>query len=117
MTNQDLAKFYNISAQAVGRWSVEKRKQKTVQALSGAEQPICDIIAEISKLVFIFNCKWLHGIKQEKCMDIAVNDRWLTVTGTEFWLNVRLDDSDVVKQLHAIKTKLEELVYGVQAIA
>lgn len=116
MTRQDLAEFYNISTQAVGRWSKERKHRKRVQALANAEQPIVDLIADISKLVFIFNCKWLHGIKQEKCMDIAVNDRWLTVTGTEFWLNIRLDDSDVVKQLHVIKTKLEELVYGVSTI-
>lgn len=112
MTNQDLAKFYNISAQAVGRWSVEKRKQKTVQALSGAEQPIVDLIADISKLVFIFNCKWLHGDVQVKTQRIELDHNYIMVDGTEFWDSVSMHDSELLYRLQLIKTKLEELVYG-----
>lgn len=112
MTNQDLAKFYNISAQAVGRWSAEKRKQKTVQALSGAEQPIVDLIADISKLVFIFNCKWLHGEKQVKMQSVEVDHHYVYVNGTEFWKLAKVNDVDFADQLQSIKTKLEELVYG-----
>jgi len=112
MTNQDLAKFYNISAQAVGRWSVEKRKQKTVQALANAEQPVVDLIAYISKLVFIFNCKWLHGEKQVKCQRVDIDHDYIMIDGTEFWKSLYLHNTDAVQQLQSIKTKLEELVYG-----
>lgn len=114
MTNQDLAKFYVISAQAVGRWSVEKRKQKTVQALANAEQPIVDLIADISKLVFIFNCKWIRGARQVKCQRVEIDHNYLTVEGTEFWQEVKIHATDAVEQLQVIKTKLEELVYGLQ---
>lgn len=116
MTKQDLAKFYNISAQAVGRWSVKKRKQKTVQALANAEQPIVDLIADISKLVFIFNCKWLHGVKQVKVQCVQIDHNYIIVEGTEFWKSANLHETDVVDQLQSIKTKLEELVYGVQTV-
>lgn len=112
MTNQDLANFYCISSQAVGRWSTDKRKQKTVQALASAEQSICDLIADISKLVFIFNCKWLHGENQVKCQEIGIEHNSLMITGTEFWNQVDMHSIDVDRKLKAIKTKLEELVYG-----
>ena len=113
MTNQDLAEFYNISTQAVGRWSVEKRKQKTAQALANAEQSICDLIADISKLVFVFNCKWLHGEKQVKSLIIDFDHNSFMIEGTEFWQVVEMHSTDVVDRLRVIKTKLEELVYGV----
>ena len=114
MTNQDLATFYGISAQAVGRWSKERKHRKRVQALSGAEQQIVDLIADISKLVFIFNCKWVRGNEQVKCADLNVDYSRLDLTGTEFWATANLHDSDVIRQLLVIKTKLEELVYGLQ---
>lgn len=116
MTRQDLANFYNISTQAVGRWSKDRKHRKTVQALSGAEQEIVDLIADISKLVFIFNCKWLHGEVQVKCQEVSVEHYGLFVTGTEYWGRANMNSPDVVEQLQVIKTKLEELVYGVSSV-
>lgn len=112
MTNQDLAGFYGISSQAVGRWSKERKQRKTIQALANAEQSICDLIADISKLVFIFNCKWLHGEKQVKCLIIDFDHNILMVEGTEFWQVAKVHDINFSDQLQSIKSKLEELVYG-----
>lgn len=112
METKDLAEFYNVTRQSVEKWTPEKRKQKTVQALANAEQPIVDLIADISKLVFIFNCKWLHGIQQIKCVDFSVDYSRLEIGGTEFWYSVELSANDAIKHLQVIKTKLEELVYG-----
>ena len=112
METKDLAEFYKVTRQSIEKWTPEKRKQKTVQALANAEQPIVDLIADISKLVFIFNCKWLHGESQVKCQDVSIEHNCLMVTGTEFWERVDLYATDVVDQLQSIKTKLEELVYG-----
>lgn len=119
MTNQDLAKFYNISAQAVGRWSVEKRKQKTVQALSGAEKPIVDLIADISKLVFIFNCKWLHGERQVKNCHLSAYHSHLTVgffsegnPEPVILLEAWASDLNFEQKLYEIKDHLEVIVYG-----
>lgn len=114
MTNQDLADFYGVSTQAVGRWSAEKRKQKTVQALSNAEQPIVDLIADISKLVFIFNCKWLHGDNQLKMQCVEIDHNYIMIDGSEFWDSVSMHDTELTSRLQSIKTKLEELVYGIQ---
>lgn len=116
MTNQDLANFYGISAQAVGRWSKERKHRKRVQALANAEQEICELIASISKLVFIFNCKWLHGEKQVKSLIINFDHNSFMVEGTEFWQSVNMHSIDVDRKLKAIKTKLEGLVYGVSTI-
>lgn len=120
METKDLANFYNISTQAVGRWSVEKRKQKTVQALANAEQQIADLIADINKLAYIYDCQWLHGADQKR--SCWINRTSVTLfcylfvnNGDDFTdipLQANLHATDVVEQLQVIKTKLEELVYG-----
>lgn len=112
MNNTDLAEFYGVTDRAVRKWSPERKHRKRVQALANAEQSICDLIADISKLVFIFNCKWLHGEKQVKCIEVGIEHNSLMITGTEFWTQVDMHSIDVDRKLKAIKTKLEELVYG-----
>lgn len=114
MNNTDLAKFYGVTDRAVRKWSPERKHRKRVQAIANAEQPIVDLIADISKLVFIFNCKWVRGTEQVKCADLNVDYSRLDLTGTEFWATANLHDADVIRQLQVIKTKLEELVYGLQ---
>lgn len=116
MNNTDLAEFYGVTDRAVRKWSPERKHRKLVQALSGAEQPIVDLIADISKLVFIFNCKWLHGEKQVKLINMEFDHCYLMLDGTESWQHVRFDSINLVDQLQSIKTKLEELVYGVSTI-
>lgn len=116
METKDLAEFYGVTRQSVEKWTPEKRKQKTVQALSCAKQPIVDLIADISKLVFIFNCKWLHGEKQVKCQDLHIEGFRVDVTGTDLWGSANLESDYGAEQLLYIKTKLEELVYGVSTI-
>lgn len=116
MNNTDLAEFYGVTDRAVRKWSPERKHRKQVQALSGAEQPIVDLIADISKLVLIFNCKWLHGESQVKCQEVGIEHNSLMITGTEFWSKVDMHSIDVDRKLQSIKTKLEELVYGVQTV-
>lgn len=122
MTNQDLSDFYGISTQAVGRWSKERKHRKRVQALSGAEQPIVDLIADISKLAYIYDCQWLHGIEQKRwCW---INRTSVTLTCHIFgdagvklstWV-AEMHATDLADQLQSIKTKLEGLVYGVSSV-
>lgn len=116
MEIKELAEFYKVTRQSVEKWTTEKRKQKTVQALANAEQSIVDLIADISKLVFIFNCKWLHGEEQVKCQEVGIEHNSLMITGTEFWNQVDMHGFHAEQKLQSIKTKLEELVYGVQRI-
>ena len=116
METKDLAEFYKVTRQSVEKWTPEKRKQKTVQALANAEQSICDLIADISKLVFIFNCKWLHVFKQAKAQCVNIDHNYIIVEGTEFWQSVNMHSIDATEQLQSIKTKLEGLVYGVSTI-
>lgn len=113
METKDLAEFYGVTRQSVEKWTANKRKQKTVQAIANAEQSICDLIADISKLVFIFNCKWLHGTEQVKVQEVTLWSNSVMVTGTEFWQEAKTDSAD---GLQSIKTKLEELVYGISSI-
>lgn len=116
METKDLAEFYGVTRQSVEKWTPEKRKQKTVQAIANAEQSICDLIGDISKLVFIFNCKWLHGESQVKSVIMDFDHESFMIEGTEFWQSVNMHATDVVEQLQVIKFKLEELVYGVSTI-
>ena len=119
MKNQELADFYGVSTQAVGRWSKERKHRKRVQALSGAEQPIVGLIADISKLVFIFNCKWLHGEKQVKNCHLSAYHSHLTVgffaEGNPepiILLEAWASDLNFEQKLYEIKDHLEVIVYG-----
>lgn len=120
MTRQDLAEFYKISTQAVGRWSKERKHRKTVQALAGAEQPICDLIADINKLAYIFDCANMRGIHQSRwCMVSRLPNRLTVIVfggagEKEFDVNIDMTAPDVAVRLILVKTKLEQLVYGVQ---
>ena len=123
MTNQDLAEFYGISAQAVGRWTKERKHRKTVQALANAEQLIVDLIGSINKLAYIYDCQWLHGVEQKRWCWINRSSVTLFcyffVDGEDFTdvpLQANLHATDVVEQLQSIKTKLEGLVYGLSTI-
>lgn len=121
MTNKDLANFYDISTQAVGRWTKERKHSKRVQAQAGAEQQICDLLADINKLAYIYDCQWLHGVEQKRWC-------WINRTSVTLFCHIfigsvilsawsaNLHATDAVEQLQSIKTKLEELVYGVQAV-
>ena len=119
METKDLAEFYGVTRQSVEKWTPEKRKQKTVQALSGAEQTIVDLIADINKLAYIYDCQWLHGVEQVKNCHVSRHPSHLRVG--VFWrdcdeplieFEAWSSDLDFVYQLQSIKTKLEELVYG-----
>jgi len=123
MNNTDLAEFYGVTDRAVRKWSPERKHRKRVQALANAEQPIVDLIADINKLAYIYDCQWLHGVEQK---------RWCWINQTSGMLvcymyrknelypqsewSASLHATDVVKQLQSIKTKLEELVYGVSSV-
>ena len=112
METKDLAEFYKVTRQSIEKWTPEKRKQKTVQALANAEQPIVDLIADISKLVFIFNCKWIRGDVQVKAQRIELDHNYIMVDGTEFWDSVSMHDSELLYRLQSIKNQMVELVYG-----
>jgi len=116
---KDLAEFYGVTRQSVEKWTPEKRKQKTVQALANAEQPIVDLISDISKLVFIFNCKWLHGEKQVKNCHLSAYHSHLTVgffaEGNPepiILLEAWASDLNFEQKLYEIKDHLEVIVYG-----
>lgn len=119
METKDLAEFYCVTRQSVEKWTPEKRKQKTVQALANAEQPIVDLIADINKLAYIYNCRWLHGISQLRwcwinCGTVVLECNFFEkdVEFSTDTFKASLHALDLVDQLQSIKTKLEELVYG-----
>lgn len=121
MNNTDLAEFYGVTDRAVRKWSPERKHRKRVQALSGAEQPIVDLIADINKLAYIYDCQWLHGVEQKRWCWINRSSVmlfcYLFVEGNNFAdiaLQADLHATDAVEQLQVIKTKLEGLVYGLQ---
>lgn len=121
MNNTDLAEFYGVTDRAVRKWTPERKHRKRVQALSGAEQLICDLVADISKLSYIYDCQWLHGTEQKRWCWINRTSTTLFcyffVQGDDFSdipLEADLHATDVIEQLQIIKEKLEELVYGLQ---
>ncbi len=122
MTNSELSKFYGISSQAVWRWSPARKHRKTVQAQAGAEQQICDLLASINKLAYIFDCANLQGdIPTRWCMLSRLPDRLTVIVFSgngrrDFEVDIDMNAPDVAVRLILVKTKLEQLVYGVSTI-
>lgn len=119
MNNTDLAEFYGVTDRAVRKWSPERKHRKRVQALSGAEQPICDLIADINNLAYIYDCQWLHGVEQVKQCKVSRHPSHMGVALFEKtephpvreWI-VWMHHLNAFDQLNELKIKLEELVYG-----
>ena len=123
MTNNELSKFYGISSQAVGRWSPERKHRKRIQAQAGAEQQVCDLLASITKLAYIFDCANLQGdIPTRWCMVSRLPDRLTVIVFSgshvcrDFEVDIDMNAPDVAVRLILVKTKLEQLVYGVSTI-
>jgi len=121
LETKDLANFYGVTRQSVEKWTADKRKQKTIQALANAEQPICDLIADINKLAYIYDCQWLHGVEQLKRCHVSRHPSHFAIGLFEkgephpvIEILVWMEDLSVIDQLQSIKAKLEELVYGLQ---
>lgn len=120
MTTSELAKFYAISPQAVGKWSAKKRNQKTTQALAGAEPPITNLIGEINQLAYVFDCQNLHGINQVKWCSLLRTTFMIRVSifqGEQevFNADINLNAPDALPRLLILKKYLMGMVYGNQA--
>ena len=117
MTTSELAKFYAISPQAVGKWSAKKRHQKTTQALAGAEPQITNLIGEINQLAYVFDCQNLQGENQVQWCWINRSTFMLRATifkgdASVFEAAVNLDSADALPLLLILKKYLMGMVYG-----
>ena len=117
MTTSELAKFYNISAQAVNKWSATKRHQKTIQALAGAEPQITNLIGEINQLAYVFDCQNLQGeLQMSWCtvhrLTFELRTTIYKVSAPVFSSVTDLDAPDALPRLLVLKKYLMEMVYG-----
>jgi hypothetical protein len=118
MKVQDLADFHGVSLSAVHKWSEKTRQDKTTQALAGAEPAICELLADINKLAYIFDCQNLHGVEQERWCLVNRHPQTLfcTIFGAyghpeQFHTEINMYSVDAEAKLRVLKNYLTKLVF------
>jgi hypothetical protein len=97
MTNQQLATIHGISAQAVGRWSAERKRRAIIEAQSVVNPEVKKLIGELAGLCYaaeLINVDATH----------ILNELSKNSCGNSKNLNAY--------ELQGAIAKLEELIYG-----
>jgi hypothetical protein len=118
MNTKELSEFYGITQHGVRRWSTKTRQDKTTQALAGAEPAICELLADINKLAYIFDCQNLHGVAQERWCLVNRHPQTLfcTIFGAygapeQFHVEISMYATDAESKLRVLKNYLTKLVF------
>ena len=120
MTNQEVAKFHNISLGGFKHWSAEQRLRARIEAEIDADKEIQLLLAELQRLAFVFNCANVQGINQplsctvmtptaSACSVCFYREGFFDPYKTIF---IKLDACDAVAQLKTAKLQLEQMTYG-----
>jgi len=118
MNTKELSEFYGITQHGVRKWSAKTRQDKTTQALAGAEPAICELLADINKLSYIFDCQNLQGVDQMKwcCVQRQPTALFCTIHGVYgapelFHAEINMYSADAEAKLRVLKNYLTKLVF------
>lgn len=104
MTNQKLAAVHGISAQAVGRWSLERKRRAIIEAEAGVSPEVKRLIGELAGLCYAVQT--INGVGHQLHV---LFDCFYVTCGTGFLIQ---DAPLNALALQGEIAKLEELVYG-----
>lgn len=112
MKSKQLSEFYEISQQAVNRWTPETKHKKTIQAQADVTPDEWRLIGEIMQLVYLYNAKGWVGTSTEHYALIDMNSFHLQVAfNNSIVTKVTFAATDAVAQMQMLKRQLEQLVY------
>lgn len=118
MTNQEVAKFHNISLGGFKHWSAEQRRRARIEAEIDATAAIQKHIAELNRLAYVFDCKHVNGLDQ--VMECRINrNTWRSLSVTIYQgvkevstITINLQSCDVLPKLINARAFLQGLIYG-----
>lgn len=112
ITQQDLADFHRVSKSAVKQWSKQKQHEKKVQLIAGIDLDVFDLIGEITKMVYLYNCKNICGVDQSKSIGLEMDWSWLKLTfddGKEIVVDITGDNAWI--NLETMRVNLKNEIY------
>lgn len=123
MTNQEVAKFHNISLGGFKHWTPEQRRRARIEAEVEADAVIQKQIAELNRLAYVFDCKHVNGIEQ--VMECRINRNTFRQLSVSIYQGVKevrtitidlkkydVDPKSVIANLSNARAFLQELIYG-----
>lgn len=120
MTNQEVAKFHNISLGGFKHWSAEQRRRARIEAEVAADKEMQLLLAELQRLAFVYNCANVQGINQH--FSCTVMTPTAGACSVSFYQQDMFDPFrkifidlyalDAVEQLKVAKLQLEQVTYG-----
>lgn len=120
MTNQEVAKFHNISLGGFKHWTPEQRRRARIEAEVDATAAIQKHVAELNRLAYVFDCKHVRGLEQ--IMECRINrNKWCSLSVSIYQgvkevstITINLQSCDVLPKLINARAFLQELIYGAQ---
>lgn len=118
MTNQEVAKFHNISLGGFKHWTPEQRRRARLEAEIDATAAIQKHIAGLNRLAYVFDCKHVNG--NEQVMECRINrNTWRSLSVSIYrgvvevnTITINLQGCDVLPKLINARTFLQGLIYG-----
>lgn len=111
ITQQKLAEFHGVSKSAVKQWSQQKRHEKKVQLIAGANLKVSKLIGEIGQLVYIYNCKHDDGVKKTKIAYFQVGHDKASFVSGFLLLDTVLGAANCYDILIKIRESLKNEIY------
>lgn len=120
MTNQEVAKFHNISLGGFKHWTPEQRRRARIEAEIDATAAIQKHIAELNRLAYVFDCKHVRGLEQ--VMECRINrNTWRSLSVSIYrgvveinTITISLQSIDTLPKLINARAFLQGLIYGAQ---
>ncbi len=117
-TQAQAAKFFKMSLSGFKKWSAETRRRAILECEYDATPEIQKHIAELNRLAYVFDCKYVNGLEQVmECRINRVTWQQLSVSiyqgvSEVSTTTIDLQSCDVLRELIKVRTYLEGLIYG-----
>ena len=111
-TQQDLADFHRVSISAVKKWSKQKQAEKKVELYAGIDLDVHHLIGDITKMVYLYNCKHIEGVKQVSEVRMELNHFSLQLHFNNYTATAYLDEDTAKVRLESMLIDLKQFIYS-----
>lgn len=117
-----LGEFFGVSFETVRKWPKQRLQRAQIELDAGAEPAIANLLAEIQRLAWVYNCANVRGASQPLSCSVMVPTA--SSCTVNFYLEhsftperhifINLDAHNAVAQLKTAKLQLEQHIYGAE---
>ncbi len=110
-TQKDIAEFHRVSINAVKKWSKQKQAERKVELLAGIDLDVQRLIGEISRMVYLYNCQNIEGVKQVAEVRFELNHFSLQLHFSNYTMTAYLDEDSAKVRLESMLLDLKQFIY------